>query len=192
MTFNNAIIATGSTTKMLFGTQVSANVVTYEEQILADKLPSSIIIGGSGAIGTEFAYVLRSYGVDVTIVEFFDRMVPNEDAEISAEITKAYKKLGIKVLTSTKVESIEDTGSGVRVTVSPAKGGAAQVLEADCFLSAVGFAPRTEGYGLENTGITLTERGAIAVDNYLRTNVPGIYAIGDCTAKMMLAYVAEA
>ena len=192
VTFNNVIIAAGSTTKMLPGTRVSANVVTYEEQILADRLPNSIIIGGSGAIGTEFAYVLRSYGVDVTIVEFFDRMVPNEDAEISAEITKAYKKLGIKVLTATKVESIEDTGSGVRVTVSPAKGGASQVLEADRFLSAVGFAPRTEGYGLENTGVALTERGAIAVDDYLRTNVPGVYAIGDCTAKMMLAHVAEA
>lgn len=192
VTFNNVIIAAGSTTKMLPGTRVSANVVTYEEQILADRLPNSIIIGGSGAIGTEFAYVLRSYGVDVTIVEFFDRMVPNEDAEISAEITKAYKKLGIKLLTATKVESIEDTGSGVRVTVSPAKGGASQVLEADRFLSAVGFAPRTEGYGLENTGVTLTERGAIAVDDHLRTNVPGVYAIGDCTAKMMLAHVAEA
>ena len=192
VTFNNVIIAAGSTTKMLPGTRVSANVVTYEEQILADRLPNSIIIGGSGAIGTEFAYVLRSYGVDVTIVEFFDRMVPNEDAEISAEITKAYKKLGIKVLTATKVESIEDTGSGVRVTVSPAEGGASQVLEADRFLSAVGFAPRTEGYGLENTGVALTERGAIAVDDHLRTNVPGVYAIGDCTAKMMLAHVAEA
>ena len=83
VTFDNVIIATGSTTKMLPGTSVSANVVTYEEQILADQIPGSIIIGGSGAIGTEFAYVLRSYGVDVTIVEFFDRMVPNEDAEIS-------------------------------------------------------------------------------------------------------------
>ena len=192
VTFNNVIIAAGSTTKMLPGTKVSTNVVTYEEQILADKLPGSIIIGGSGAIGTEFAYVLRSYGVDVTIVEFFDRMVPNEDAEISAELTKAYKKLGIKILTATKVESIEDTGNGVRVTVSPANGGDAQVLEADRFLSAVGFAPRTEGYGLENTGVALTERGAIAIDEHMRTNVPGIYAIGDCTAKMMLAHVAEA
>lgn len=192
VTATNVIIAAGSVTRMLPGTQVSRNVVTYEEQILSDQVPGSIIIGGSGAIGTEFAYVLRSYGADVTIVEFFDRMVPNEDAEVSAELTKAYKKLGIKVLTSTKVESIEDTGSGVRVTVSSTKGGGAQVLEADRFLSAVGFAPRTEGYGLENTEVALTDRGAIAVDDHQRTNVPGVYAIGDCTAKMMLAHVAEA
>lgn len=192
VTFDAAIIAVGAITRMLPGTQRSANVVTYEEQILADTLPGSIIIGGSGAIGTEFAYVLKSYGVDVTIVEYLDRMVPTEDADVSAELAKAYKKLGIKVLTSTKVESIEDTGAGVRVTVSPASGGDTQVLEADRFLSAIGFAPRTQGYGLENTGVALTERGAIAVDEYLRTNVPGIYAIGDCTAKMMLAHTAEA
>ncbi|MDO4783745.1 MAG: dihydrolipoyl dehydrogenase, partial [Propionibacteriaceae bacterium] len=192
VTFDNCIIAVGATTRMLPGTQPSANVVTYAEQILADSLPGSIIIGGSGAIGTEFAYVLKNYGVDVTIVEFLDRMVPTEDAEVSAELAKAYKKLGIKVMTGTKVEAIEDTGSGVRVTVSPATGGDQQVLEADRFLSAIGFAPRTEGYGLENTGVALTERGAIAVDEYLRTNVPGIYAIGDCTAKMMLAHTAEA
>ena len=155
-------------------------------------MPSSIIIGGSGAIGTEFAYVLSQYGCDVTIVEFLDRIVPTEDKEISAELAKAYKKLGIKLMTSTKVEQIEDTGSGVRVTVSPAKGGDQQVLEADRFLSAIGFAPRTEGYGLENTGVELTERGAIAIDDYMRTNVSGIYAIGDCTGKIMLAHTAEA
>ena len=192
VTFDNCIIAVGATTRMLPGTERSANVVTYEEQILADSLPGSIIIGGSGAIGTEFAYVLKNYGVDVTIVEFLDRMVPTEDAEVSSELARAYKKLGIKVMTGTKVESIQDTGSGVRVTVSPAKGGEQQVLEADRFLSAIGFAPRTEGYGLDKTGVALTDRGAIAVDEYLRTSVPGIYAIGDCTAKMMLAHTAEA
>ena len=192
VTFANAIIAVGATTKMLPGTQRSANVVTYEEQILSDQVPGSIIIGGSGAIGTEFAYVLSQFGTDVTIVEYLDRMVPTEDADVSAELAKAYKKLGIKVLTSTKVESIEDTGSGVRVTVSPAKGGDQQVLEADRFLSAVGFAPRVEGFGLENTGVQLTDRGAIAIDDRMATNVPNLYAIGDCTGKMMLAHVAEA
>ena len=192
ITFENAIVAAGATTRMLPGTSRSANVVTYEEQILSDTVPGSIIIGGSGAIGTEFAYVLSQFGADVTIVEYLDRMVPTEDADVSAELAKAYKKLGVKVLTSTKVESIEDTGSGVRVTVSPAQGGAQQVLEADRFLSAIGFAPRTEGYGLENTGVALTERGAIAIDDQMRTNVPNIYAIGDCTGKMMLAHTAEA
>ncbi|MFT3874908.1 MAG: dihydrolipoyl dehydrogenase [Propioniciclava sp.] len=192
VTFDNCIIAAGATTKLLRGTQWSANVISYKEQILADALPTSIIIGGSGAIGTEFAYVLNSYGVDVTIVEFLDRMVPNEDPEVSAELAKAYKKLGIKVLTSTAVTSVEDTGAGVRVTIQPAKGGEATVLEADKMLQAMGFAPRVEGYGLENTGVTVSERGVIEIDDYMRTNVPGIYAIGDCTGKLMLAHTAEA
>ena len=192
MTFDKLIIATGAVTRMLPGVQVSQNVVTYEEQILDAELPGSIIIAGSGAIGVEFAYVMKNFGVDVTIVEFLDRMVPTEDADVSKELLKHYKKLGIKVLLGTKVESVEDTGSGVRVTVSPAAGGDQQVLEADKLLSAIGFAPRTEGYGLEATGVALTERGAIAIDDYCQTNVPGVYAIGDCTAKMMLAHVAEA
>ena len=191
VTFDNVIIAAGATTKLLRGTQWSENVISYKEQILADNLPKSIIIGGSGAIGTEFAYVLNSYGVDVTIVEYLDRMVPNEDADVSAELAKAYKKLGIKVLTGTAVTSVEDTGSGVRVTVEPAKGGEAKVLEADKMLQAMGFAPRLEGYGLENTGVA-TDRGAIVVDDYMRTNVEGVYAIGDCTGKLMLAHTAEA
>ncbi|HHU39041.1 MAG TPA: dihydrolipoyl dehydrogenase [Propionibacterium sp.] len=191
VTFDNCIIATGATTKLLRGTEWSENVISYKEQILADNLPKSIIIGGSGAIGTEFAYVLNSYGVDVTIVEYLDRMVPNEDKEVSAELAKAYKKLGIKVLTGTAVTSVEDTGSGVKVTVEPAKGGDATVLEADKMLQAMGFAPRLEGYGLENTGVA-TERGAIVIDDYMRTNVEGIYAIGDCTGKLMLAHTAEA
>ncbi|PIE21484.1 MAG: dihydrolipoyl dehydrogenase [Arachnia propionica] len=191
-TFASAIIAAGATTKMLPGTSVSQNVVTYKEQILADQVPGSIIIGGSGAIGTEFAYVLRSYGADVTIVEYLDRIVPTEDPEISAELAKAYKKLGIKLMTATKVEEIVDTGAGVRVTISPASGGEQQLLEADRFLSAVGFAPRVEGYGLERLGVALSERGAIAIDEHMRTNVGHIYAIGDCTGKLMLAHTAEA
>ena len=191
VTFDHVIIAAGATTKLLRGTQWSENVISYKEQILAESLPKSIIIGGSGAIGTEFAYVLNSYGVDVTIVEYLDRMVPNEDADVSAELAKAYKKLGIKVLTGTAVTSVEDTGSGVRVTVEPAKGGEAKVLEADKMLQAMGFAPRLEGYGLENTGVA-TDRGAIVIDDYMRTNVEGVYAIGDCTGKLMLAHTAEA
>ncbi|HCX84806.1 MAG TPA: dihydrolipoyl dehydrogenase [Micrococcales bacterium] len=190
VTFDNLILATGSVTRMLPGVQVSKNVVTYEEQILDADLPGSIIIAGSGAIGVEFAYVMSNFGVDVTIVEFLDRMVPTEDADVSKELAKHYKKLGVKVLTGTKVESVEDTGSGVKVTVSA--GGEQKVLEADRLLSAIGFAPRTEGFGLENIGVKLTERGAIEIDDYMRTNVPNVYAIGDVTAKMMLAHVAEA
>lgn len=190
--FENCIIAVGATTKMLPNTQRSSRVFTYQEQILSEDLPQSIVICGAGAIGTEFGYVLANYGVDVTIVEYLDRMVPNEDPEVSAELTKAYKKMGVKILTSTKVDGIEEHADGVRVRVSPAAGGEGQVLEAERVLQSLGFAPRTAGYGLENTGVQLTERGAIAVDDFLRTNVPGIYAIGDVTAKMMLAHTAEA
>jgi dihydrolipoamide dehydrogenase len=190
LTFDNCIIAAGTNTKLLPGTELSERVVTYEEQILTDTLPSSIVIAGAGAIGVEFAYVLSNYGVKVTIVEFLDRLVPLEDAEVSAELAKRYKRLGIDVLTSTRVDGIEDTGTGVKVTVT--RDGQQQVLEADKVLQAIGFAPRVEGYGLENTGVKLTDRGAIDVDGRCRTSTPGIYAIGDVTAKLMLAHAAEA
>ncbi len=192
-TCDSLILATGAKVRMLPGMQTSDNVVTYEEQILDSELPSSIIIGGSGAIGVEFAYVMKNFGVDVTIVEFLDRMVPTEDADVSKELLKHYKKLGVKVLLSTKVENVEDTGSGVKVTVAPADGnGESEVLEADKMLAAFGFAPRLEGYGLEATGVRTTDRGAIEADEYGRTNVENVYAIGDVTGKMMLAHVAEA
>ncbi|WP_444962102.1 dihydrolipoyl dehydrogenase [Nocardiopsis sp. M1B1] len=190
VTFDHAVIAAGSSTKLLPGTELSERVVTYEEQILTDTLPESIVIAGAGAIGVEFAYVLANYGVDVTIVEFLDRLVPTEDEEVSKELGRAYKKLGVKVMTSTRVESVEDTGEGVRVTVS--SDGKEQTLEADKLLQAIGFAPNVEGYGLEKTGVELTDRGAIGIDSRGRTNVPHIYAIGDVTAKLMLAHTAEA
>ena len=192
VTFDHCIIAAGATTRLLPGTSLSERVVTYEEQIMTDGLPESIIIAGAGAIGVEFGYVMTNYGVDVTIVEYLDRMVPLEDVEVSKELARQYKKLGVKVLTATKVESIDDTGEKVKVTVSPAAGGESQVLEADKVLQAIGFAPRTEGYGLDKTGVELTERGAVAIDDYMRTSVPHIFAIGDCTAKLMLAHLAEA
>jgi dihydrolipoamide dehydrogenase len=191
-TFDNLIIATGATVRTVPGVTIGGNVVTYEEQILDEELPSSIIIGGSGAIGVEFAYVMKNFGVDVTIVEFLDRMVPTEDADVSKELAKHYKKLGVKVLTSTAVKGVEDTGSGVKVTVAPAAGGDEQVLEADKFLAAFGFAPRLEGYGLDALGVKTTDRGAIEVDGRGRTNIDNVYAIGDVTGKFMLAHVAEA
>ncbi|WP_226345120.1 dihydrolipoyl dehydrogenase [Agilicoccus flavus] len=190
VTYDDLIIAAGAVTRMLPGVEVSDNVVTYEEQILDENLPDSIIIAGSGAIGVEFGYVMANFGVDVTIVEFLDRMVPTEDADVSKELAKHYKKLGVKVLTGTKVEKVEDTGSGVKVTVT--KGGKEEVLEADRLMSAIGFAPRVEGYGLDTLGVELTERGAIKIDEVGRTNVENVYAIGDVTAKLMLAHVAEA
>jgi dihydrolipoamide dehydrogenase len=189
-TCDNLILATGAQTRLVPGTSLSERVVTYEEQILDENLPGSIVIAGSGAIGVEFAYVMKNFGVDVTIVEFLDRMVPTEDADVSKELLKHYKKLGVKVLLSTKVEKIDDAGDKVKVTVS--KDGKEEVLETDKVLQAIGFAPRVEGYGLDKAGVDLSDRGAIAVDARGRTNVEGIYAIGDVTGKMMLAHAAEA
>jgi dihydrolipoamide dehydrogenase len=191
ISFDHCIIAAGATTRLLPGTRLSDRVVTYEEQILTDQLPASIIIAGAGAIGVEFAYVLHNYGVKVTIVEFLDRMVPLEDAEVSAELAKQYRKLGIEVLTSTRVDAIDDSDPSARVRVTVTRDGAQQVLEADKVLQAIGFAPRVNGYGLENAGVKLTERGAIDIDGRGRTNVPHIFAIGDVTAKLMLAHAAE-
>jgi dihydrolipoamide dehydrogenase len=189
VTFDHCIIATGASAKLLPGTSLSDRVVTYVEQILSDRLPGSIVIAGAGAIGVEFAYVLRAYGVDVTIVEFLDRIVPLEDEEVSAELARRYRRLGIKLHTSTRVESIEENADGVRVTVS--RDGGSQVLEADKVLQALGFQPNIDGYGLENTGVRITDRGAIDVDGRCRTSVPHIFAIGDVTAKLMLAHAAE-
>ena len=190
VTFDNAIIATGSSTRLVPGTSLSENVVTYEKQILSRDLPGSIIVAGAGAIGMEFAYVLKNYGVDVTIVEFLPRALPNEDAEVSKEIEKQYKKLGVKILTGTKVESIDDDGSQVTVTVS--KDGKSDELKADKVLQAIGFGPNVEGFGLDAAGVELTDRKAIGIDDYMRTNKPHIYAIGDVTGKLQLAHVAEA
>ncbi|MCX5079745.1 dihydrolipoyl dehydrogenase [Streptomyces sp. NBC_00401] len=192
VTFGNCIIATGATTRLLPGTALSDRVVTYEEQILSEKLPESIVIAGAGAIGVEFAYVLHNYGVKVTVVEFLDRMVPTEDADVSKELSRQYRKLGIEVHTGTRVESIDDSDPAAKVRVTVSKDGQQRVIEADKVLQAIGFAPRTTGYGLENTGVRLTERGAIDVDGRGRTNVPHLYAIGDVTAKLMLAHAAEA
>ncbi|GAA0995263.1 dihydrolipoyl dehydrogenase [Nocardiopsis tropica] len=191
VTFDHAVIASGSSTKLLPGTELSERVVTYEQQILDENLPGSIVIAGAGAIGVEFAYVLANYGVDVTIVEFLDRLVPLEDEEVSKELARAYKKLGVKVMTSTRVESVEDTGEGVRVHVTGTDD-KKQTLEADKLLQAIGFAPNVEGFGLDKTGVELTERGAVAIDGRGRTSVPHIFAIGDVTAKLMLAHTAEA
>jgi dihydrolipoamide dehydrogenase len=199
-TYTDLILATGATTRLIPGTTLSERVVTYEEQILDPELPGSVIIAGSGAIGVEFAYVMANFGVDVTIVEFLDRMVPTEDADVSKELLKHYRKLGVKVLLGTKVESISDAGaeSGekVKVTVSKVSTGSttereSETLEADKVLQAIGFAPRLEGYGLEALGVA-TERGAVVVDDHCRTNVEHVYAIGDVTGKLMLAHVAEA
>ncbi|MFE1980492.1 dihydrolipoyl dehydrogenase [Streptomyces mirabilis] len=190
LSFRSCIIATGATVKLLPGTTLGKRVVTFEEQILSDSLPSSLIIAGAGAIGVEFAYLLRSYGVEVTLVEFLGRIAPLEDEEVSAELTKRFKRQGIRVMTSARVESIEEAADSVRTVVR--QGDEQQVLEAERVLQATGFQPRTAGYGLASAGVRLTDRGAIDVDGHCRTSQPHIYAIGDVTAKLMLAHAAEA
>lgn len=189
LNFKNCIIATGAVDNTLPGVEFSERVVGWETQIMTDNLPKSIVIVGGGVIGVEFTYVMRNYGVDVTIVEYLDRILPMEDPEISKELTKAYKKMGVKIVTSARVESVEDTGKNVKVTYT--QGDKKETIEADKAMVAIGFKPRTQGFGLDKTGVELTERGAIAINEKMQTSVPHIYAIGDVTAKLMLAHVAE-
>lgn len=192
LTYDDVVIATGSVVKTLPGVELSENVVSYEELILDDSLPDKMVIVGGGAIGMEFAYVLANYGVDVTIVEFMDRVLPNEEAEVSKTIAKEYKRLGVKLMTATKTTAVRDNGDNVEVDIESKDGSESETLTVGRVLVSVGFAPRVEGFGLENTGVELTERGAIDIDERMRTNVDGIYAIGDVTAKLQLAHVAEA
>lgn len=186
----NVILATGAQTRLLPGLKVSERVRTYLETIMDNKLPKSIIFVGGGVIGIEFGYVMNSYGVDVTIVEFMPNILPMEDEDVSKELEKQYVKTGIKVQTNTKVEKVEEQADGVRVTVS--RDGQQQVLEAEQVVIAIGWAPRNEGFGFEKTGVQLARNGFIAIDEKMQTNVPGIYAIGDCTGQMLLAHVASA
>ena len=143
VTFDNAIIATGSSTQLVPGTSLSDNVVTYEELILSRDLPGSIIIAGAGAVAMEFGYVLTNFGVDVTIVEFMPRALPSEDAEVSKEIERQFKKLGVNVLTGSTVQGISDDGAQVTVTMS--KDGTSRELKANKVLQATGFRPNVEG-----------------------------------------------
>ena len=149
-----------------------------------------MVIIGAGAIGIEFASVWSGYGAEVTIVEMLPRVLPLEDEEASAALAKEYGKRGIKMLTNTKVQSVETTDSGVRVKVA-AEGGE-QTLEAEQVLVAIGFKPNSADIGLQEAGVELTERGFIKIDERMATNVPGIWAIGDVTGQLLLAHVASA
>jgi dihydrolipoamide dehydrogenase len=165
-------------------------VLTYLEAILQEKLPRSVVIIGAGAIGVEFATIWSSYGTKVTIVEMLPRLLPLEDEEAGAELAKVFTKGGIQVLTGHKVESVASAKAGVKVTVSG--GGESKVLEAEQALVAIGFRPNVKELGLEKAGVRLTEAGAIEIDARMATSVPGIWAIGDVTAKLMLAHVGSA
>ena len=192
LSFDNCIVATGSVVRSLPGVEIGGNIVSYEEQILSDDLPESIVIVGAGAIGMEFAYVLANYGVDVTIVEYLDRVLPNEDEEVSKVIAKEYKKLGVKLLTGHATTEIDDKGDSVVVKIEAKNGGKEQTLTVDRVMVSIGFAPRTENIGLDKAGVELGKRGEIVIDEYMRTNVDSIYSIGDVTMKLQLAHVAEA
>jgi len=187
----NIIIATGASAAVPGAWKVDGKqVVTYWEAILQEKLPKSVIIIGSGAIGVEFATVWNSYGVEVTIVEMLPRLVPLEDEEVSTELKKAFDKRGIKSLLGNKVESVEATKTGVKVKVSAQ--GKETSLEAEQALVAIGFRPNSLGLGLEQAGVKINERGFVEVNEKMATNVPGIWAIGDVTGKLMLAHVGSA
>jgi dihydrolipoamide dehydrogenase len=187
----NIIIATGARTALIPGVTVDGErVVTYQEAILQTKLPASVIIVGSGAIGVEFATIWNSFGVEVTIVEMLPRMVPLEDEEISAELARAFGKRKIKVMTNTRVQSIETNDKGVTVKVAAPDG--EKVLQAEQTLVAIGFKPNSGGLGLEEQGVTISSRGFIEIDERMSTNVPGIWAIGDVSGKLLLAHVASA
>ncbi|MEY4301123.1 MAG: dihydrolipoyl dehydrogenase [Actinomycetota bacterium] len=189
-TFENAIIATGSVIRELPGVTFGARITGYIEVVLIEEMPKSLVIIGAGPIGIEFACVAASFGSQVTVIEYQDRILPLEDADSSAEMAKALKKLGIKIVTGAAVQNATETKDLATVVYQQA--GETQSVEAEHVLVAVGFAPRVTGYGLETTGVQLTERGAIAVDAQLRTSVSNIFAIGDVNAKLALAHVAEA
>lgn len=183
------ILATGGRSRELPNLkQDGKKVIGYREAMVLPQQPKSIIVVGSGAIGVEFGYFYSSLGSKVTIVEFMPRIVPVEDEDISKELEKNFKKKGIDVLTSAEVTSVDTSGNGVKAKVKTANGEI--TLEADILLSAVGVAANIEGIGLEETGVK-TDKGRIAVDKYYQTNVPGIYAIGDCVPGQALAHVAS-
>ena len=187
----NIIVATGASALVPPAWKVDGKkVLTYLEAITQEKLPESVVIIGSGAIGVEFATVWNSYGVDVTIVEMLPRIVPMEDEEVSAELAKALKKRKIKILTGHKVEAVEATKAGVKVTVSA--GDEETIIEAEQTLVAIGFRPNSAKLGLEEVGVQISERGFIEIDEWMATNIPGIWAIGDVTGKLMLAHVGSA
>jgi dihydrolipoamide dehydrogenase len=187
----NIIIATGARPFIIPGVEVDGKqVVTYREAILQEHLPKSVVIIGAGAIGVEFATIWNSYGVLVTLVEMLDRIVPNEDEEVSKVLAKTFKKRGIAVRTSSKVTGVEKLKTNVKVKVEGKDG--EEVLDADQVLMAVSFTPNSQGLGLEDVGVELSDRGFIEVNDRMETNVPGIWAVGDVTGKLMLAHAGMA
>ena len=188
---NNIVIATGASAMVPSGWKIDGKrVVTYLEAILQEDLPQSAIIIGAGAIGVEFATIWHSYGSDVTIVEMLPNLLPLEDEDISKELAKSFSKQGIDVLTGHRVESLETTKDSVNVKVTSEND--EKILNAEQALVAIGFTPNSADLGLEEVGVSISEQGTIKIDDRMETNIPGIWAIGDVTGKLMLAHVGSA
>ncbi|MEO7522882.1 MAG: dihydrolipoyl dehydrogenase [Ferruginibacter sp.] len=185
----NIIISTGGRAKQLPSMPIDGKkIIGYREAMVLPSQPKSMIICGSGAIGSEFAYFYNSMGAKITMVEFMPRLVPVEDEDISKELEKQFKRQGITIMTSSEVTKVDTSGTGVKATVKTA--GGEVVLEADVLLSAVGVIANIEHIGLEELGVK-TDKGKIIVDANQQTNIPGLYAIGDCTPGQALAHVAS-
>lgn len=184
------IIATGARSRELPNLkQDGKKVIGYREAMTLPSQPKSMVVVGSGAIGVEFAYFYATMGTKVTIVEFMPNIVPVEDEEVSKQLERSFKKIGVDILTKTTVEGVDTTGNGCKVKVKSEKG--ESVIEADIVLSAVGITPNIENIGLEDVGIA-TDKGRIIVNKYYETNIPGYYAIGDVLPTQALAHVASA
>lgn len=184
------IVATGARPRSLPGVDVDGDVIiTSREALALREIPERVVIVGGGPIGCEFAYYWRSYGAEVTILELLDHLLPLEDADISGQVERAFKKQGIAFRTGANVRAVERNERGA--TVHFTAGGKDEVIAADKVLMGVGFQPNTEDLGLDAAGVR-AERGWIQVDDELRTSAPGVYAIGDVTGRLMLAHVASA
>ena len=184
------ILATGARSRELPNLkQDGQKIIGYRKAMTLDKQPESMVVVGSGAIGSEFAYFYHSIGTKVTLVEFMPTLVPNEDIDVAKQLERNFKKSKMKVLTSSSVESVDTSGDKCKVSIKTKKG--EEVVEVDIVLSAVGITPNTDGIGLEELGIE-TEKGWVKVDEFYKTNVEGIYAIGDILAGPALAHVASA
>ncbi|TAE60812.1 MAG: dihydrolipoyl dehydrogenase [Bacteroidetes bacterium] len=183
------ILATGARARNVPAMPIDdQKIIGYRKAMVLEKQPKKLIVAGSGAIGMEFAYFYHTMGTEVTVVEFLDRILPREDEEVSAQMARIYAKKGVKILTSTEVVSVDTAGEGVVVTVKNKDG--EQKIEADVILSAVGIVANIEDLGLGNLGVKV-EAGKVVVDDFYRTNVPGIYAIGDMTPGPALAHMAS-
>ncbi len=184
------IIATGARSRQLPNLpQDGKKIIGYREALTLSTLPKKMVVVGSGAIGVEFAYFYNAIGVEVTIVEYMPRIVPVEDAEVSKQLERSFKKAGMKIMTNSSVEEVDTSGKGCKVKVKTKKG--EEVLECDVVLSAVGIEANIENIGLEEVGIA-TDKGKILVNDYYQTNIPGYYSIGDCIPGPALAHVGSA